>query len=270
MKSRVHNPKYLEKYFTQFPNIIDDSELTPFEYRLLIHYYRVGECWEGVRKTSQICKMSVGKVAGCRKSLEERGFVSIQEKGDGIIITLVDLSVQNLEKYNIPSVHGVNSSVHGVNSRCSPGEHKKNQFKKNQLGIHDESKDSLHQEAVLVNEITIDNKPKEKGKNPVFVACKNHWLDELHPDWTFKPIDGMAVKGIITQMRSYSAKKNEVDPTDESLVDFFRHFCRSLPEFYKNQTLAVLNSKFDSIISEIKSGKRITSKPTTRDIINSL
>lgn len=103
-KSRVHNPKYLEKYFTQFPNIIDDSDLTPYEYRLLLHYYRVGETWEGVRKTSEICSMSIGKVSQCRKTLEQKGFIRVEEKGEGVTIHLVDLSQKNLSKYSkIPS-----------------------------------------------------------------------------------------------------------------------------------------------------------------------
>jgi uncharacterized phage protein (TIGR02220 family) len=154
-KSRVHNPKYLEKYFTQFPNIIDDSDLSPFEYRLLLHYYRVGECWEGVRKTAEICKMSVGKVSECRKNLQDKGFIKIIERGEGIIIYLVDVSSENIKKYSneklsIESVHVVNDSVHVVSDTCSGDEPKKNQFKKNQEEehIHDFSKliiDKLNQ-----------------------------------------------------------------------------------------------------------------------------
>lgn len=149
-KSRVHNSKYLEKYFTQFPNIIDDYGLDPYEFRMLIHFYRVGECWEGVRRTAEVCKMSIGKVAECRQNLYKKGFIIIEEKNEGVIINLVDLSSVNLAKYRSCGEHGDKTSVYEVNDvfmgaseNSSPGEHKKNPSKNNPLRIQTASQVAL-------------------------------------------------------------------------------------------------------------------------------
>lgn len=107
-----------------------------------------------------------------------------------------------------------------------------------------------------------ENKPKKekkekvkKEKSPVFTACVKIWLEEIHPGWTFKGgMDGKALNGIIESMRHYSRNKNEREPTEEELVNFFRHLCGKLPEFYKLQTLSVINSKFDPIVEQIKKG----------------
>lgn len=140
MKStdNVSGGDYLKKYFTQFPNIIDDSELDPFEFRLLLHFYRVGQCTQGVRTTANICKMSTGKVAQVRKRLEEKGFIKITPFGDSVNINVIDKYIENGQKYRSSGeqgVHAVDTSVHAVDDRCSPHEHKKNPSKKNPLRI---------------------------------------------------------------------------------------------------------------------------------------
>lgn len=95
------------KYFTIVPNILDDcEELTPFEFRLLFHYYRVGvdkQCFEGVRTTAKKTKMSVGKVSECRRSLSDKGFVKLSysklpdRMAATIVVTVADIWKQNLE-----------------------------------------------------------------------------------------------------------------------------------------------------------------------------
>jgi DNA-binding MarR family transcriptional regulator len=134
-RDKIKNGNYLTKYFTQFPNIIDDSDLSPFEFRVLLHYYRVGECWEGVRTTASKCKMSTGKVSDARKSLEEKGYIKISPLGDGVTIDVVDKTKENLDKYRSPdepTVHAVNDGVHLMNAIRSPDEHKNNPVKNNQ------------------------------------------------------------------------------------------------------------------------------------------
>ncbi len=99
----VENGDYLGRYFTQFPNLIDDSDLTPHEFRLLIHYYRVGRggCWEGVRTTAKKCKMSVGKVSDVRQSLVQKGFIHLKKKDDGSVhIHVVNKAAENISKYD--------------------------------------------------------------------------------------------------------------------------------------------------------------------------
>lgn len=38
--------------FTEQLRLIDDADLTPYQFRLLLHYWRVGRCWESVRTTA--------------------------------------------------------------------------------------------------------------------------------------------------------------------------------------------------------------------------
>lgn len=135
---KIKNGNYSKKYFTQFPNIIDDSELDPFEFRILMHYYRVGECTQGVRTTAKICKMSIGKVADVRKTLEQKGFITISSIGESVAIEVVDKYHENGLKYRSGGEHSVqevNTTVQEVNNNRSPGEHKKNPSKKNPLRI---------------------------------------------------------------------------------------------------------------------------------------
>jgi DNA-binding MarR family transcriptional regulator len=282
-KSRVHNPKYLEKYFTQFPNIIDDSDLSPYEYRLLIHYYRVGETWEGVRKTGEICKMSIGKVSSCRKSLEEKGFIRTEERGDGVTIYLTDLSKQNVEKYSHPqsvhevntsvhevntSVHEVNTSVHEVNGRCSSGEHKKNHSKNNQLRITNssESKDSDTSNAEL--------KIKNKGKKGVefYSEFVELWCDQ-YPILGFDKVSGAKIKELIKKTVNYLKVGGK--PTDkEHVVGMFSYvlnYIKTTNHWCHGKDINTFETKYLSIVNEIKNGKSgFTKKPSTRDIINSL
>ena len=58
-----------KKYRTELPNLYDDSDLDPFEFRLLAHYKRVGYCYESTRTTAAKCRMSVGRVVASRKAL---------------------------------------------------------------------------------------------------------------------------------------------------------------------------------------------------------
>lgn len=186
-KSRVHNSKYLEKYFTQFPNMIDDHGLDPYEFRMLIHYYRVGECWEGARRTAEVCKMSIGKVSECRQTLQEKGFIMIEEKNEGVIIHLVDLSSENLAKYRSCGEHLGVDPVHSVNDvfmegpkNSSPGEHKKNPSKKNPLRIQTASQVALcFLEVRRIYETKANHVKMTTGRERVILARQkdfnSHW-----------------------------------------------------------------------------------------------
>lgn len=110
-------------YFTMFPNLADDAGLDVYAFRLLIHYYRVGKCWESTRTTASKTMMSPAQVCQSRKDLEAAGWVKLGLSAhETISITLIDKWAENAEKYHKRSrgeqgVHGVNGGVHGVNER---------------------------------------------------------------------------------------------------------------------------------------------------------
>ena len=99
----------LRKYRIELPNLYDDSELDPYEFRLLAHYKRVGTCTESSRTTAAICKMSTMAVSKKRKSLHKKGFIVLKkvhvERGFSYKITVVDKWMENFVKY----------------SKCTPG-----------------------------------------------------------------------------------------------------------------------------------------------------
>ena len=149
----VQNDGKPHKYFHIIPNMADD-DLNPYEYRLLGHYIRVGDCWESTRTTADKCKMGVGTVAKTRRKLEQKGYVKITEpeqhdKGNGktVLVQVIDRWADNIQRYAgaqnkppecSPDEQATNDcspgeqSVHVANTACSPGEPKKNPGKNNQ------------------------------------------------------------------------------------------------------------------------------------------
>ena len=93
----------LRDYRIELPNLYDDAELDPFEFRLLVHYVRVGECTEGTRTTSKKCGMSPMSISEKRKSLHEKGFISLEiiplNKGFSYRVSVVDKWQENFTKY---------------------------------------------------------------------------------------------------------------------------------------------------------------------------
>jgi len=89
-------------WFWQTPNLIDDSGLSPYEFRLLSHYYRVGTCWESTRTTAAKCCMSMGMVSKVRKSLHEKGWIEISEGAHKTMdIDVVDKWAENNLYYSV-------------------------------------------------------------------------------------------------------------------------------------------------------------------------
>lgn len=129
-KQKINNEDKRE-WFTMMPNIIDESDLDPHEFRLLIHYYRVGNCWEGTRTTAKKCQMSMGTVSKKRRSLAVKGWIVLQEPdeekpNDTITITIVDKWSENLAYFHSLKDERRSSGehpVHQVNTPRSLNEH---------------------------------------------------------------------------------------------------------------------------------------------------
>jgi len=98
-KQHIHAPD-LRKYRTELPNLVDDMGLGPYEFRLLVHYYRVGNCWESTRTTARKCAMSVGKVSEARRGLERRKLIEIGDNAQGTLqINVLDIWPRNFQNY---------------------------------------------------------------------------------------------------------------------------------------------------------------------------
>jgi hypothetical protein len=117
-EQNITDPSDLRKYRIELPNLYDDSDLDPYEFRLLSHYKRVGTCTESTRTTATKCHMSPAQVSVKRKSIRDKGFIKMQEvplKKEGEFsysITVVDMWLENFQKYSERSLSKQQRSPH--------------------------------------------------------------------------------------------------------------------------------------------------------------
>lgn len=69
--------------FTEQLRAIDDAGFDVYQYRIMMHVWRVGECWESVRTMAGKCSMSVGKVSAVVNQLLEDGHLFRTVTKDG-------------------------------------------------------------------------------------------------------------------------------------------------------------------------------------------
>lgn len=123
-----------------------DDDLNPYQYRLLGHYIRVEECWESVRTTARITRMSVGMVVKTRQALVDLGYIQVEESEKGTyLVEVIDRMAENVSRYaeqaakkkqrssneqgknQVKGVHHMNASVHHMNTSKLEGVHQVNQ-----------------------------------------------------------------------------------------------------------------------------------------------
>ncbi|MBN1231711.1 MAG: hypothetical protein JXA19_07625 [Anaerolineales bacterium] len=105
MKSRGTVSSYERRKFRiELPNMLDDGKLDVYEFRLLVHYFRRGHCYESVRTTAQHCQMSHTTVIKARNSLEEKGFIRSRKNGKGTV------SIHVVDRWEENYLHFVNRS----------------------------------------------------------------------------------------------------------------------------------------------------------------
>ena len=145
-KDQYYDEGPARKYWMQLPNMIDDSDLDVYEFRLYAHYKRVagddGKCWQSKATVATLCGISAGKASEATRSLEKRGLITIEEVPSGRgqpyhIIRIVDIWPQNMALYNQSSPHEVISSpgeLIGTPGELigTPGEIKKNPLRRTQ------------------------------------------------------------------------------------------------------------------------------------------
>ena len=106
----------LRKYRTELPNLYDDADLDVYEFRLLAHYKRVGQCTEGLETTARKCHMSEGKVSQVRQSLADKGFIQLQriemdESRYRFVVIVVDRWVENFARYSGLEEHEIQKQL---------------------------------------------------------------------------------------------------------------------------------------------------------------
>jgi hypothetical protein len=154
----VIDPSDLKKYRIELPNLYDDADLDPFEFRLLAHYKRVGVCTQSTATTAKMCHMSAGQVSEKRKTLAEKGWILLTSKGlkNGSFsyeITVVDKWEENFKKYKALS----RSERHPSHSEGTPSPHEN-------TPSHSETKNKpLKKEPIKNSDPSSKEKPALKG-----------------------------------------------------------------------------------------------------------
>lgn len=195
----ISDPSDLKKYRTELPNLYDDSDLSVYEFRLLAHYKRVGECTEGLETTAKKCGMSEGKVSEARQTLAENGWITLQrvsmDKGRyRFIVRVVDRWIENFAKYSGLSAEQIADQL----KKASPSPHE---------GIPSpgEASPSPHEgKKELVKKLSderfgrICDKLAEVtggGLNPLTADLVNTWLEKHLDEWILKAIEIAKAKG---------------------------------------------------------------------------
>lgn len=61
--------------FTAQLRAIDDANLDPYQFRMVMHFWRVGKCFESLRTTAEKCGMSLGKASKVKQWLIDEGWI---------------------------------------------------------------------------------------------------------------------------------------------------------------------------------------------------
>lgn len=186
--------------FTDQLRYIDDAKLDPYQKSLVIHYWRVGKCWETLRTTAEKCNMSLGKVKETRDWLLANNWAQWESVQVGkrskmaIVLCSPHEQVQQLE--------------------CSPHEH---------LSPH-EQECSPHEQndVVLVHDMnTILNEPKEelnepkeeetkRGEPSVTPKRKRGKKEAELITWNLEPsIDTPQIRKLLADMEENRIKKRD-------------------------------------------------------------
>lgn len=109
--------------FTEQLRAIDDADLDPYQFRLVMHIWRVGNCWESVRTTAQKCKMSVGKVSQAISELLQLNIIERVAVNGKMVLRVCSSDEQRSPHEQIQQLNGSNRSPH--EHQRSPHEQKR-------------------------------------------------------------------------------------------------------------------------------------------------
>jgi len=140
MNYQIRDESDPRRYYTQIPNIVDDSGLSVHAFRLYVHLKRVagddGSCWQSVTTLANACKMSRGIVGKARDELEIANLIKTERVDnphggrDFITIVITDIWKMNMDLYT-SSPGELANPLHELAS--SPHELKNNPIKNNPI-----------------------------------------------------------------------------------------------------------------------------------------
>lgn len=229
-----------------------NKNLTITEKLILVEIESYDNDFGCVATNKKICEdiqIKPSTASGIIKGLESKGYLSIHYKNEQTF------EGRTIRLKSIPLVESVPPLVKsgGASEESEPSNLFSNTY--SDLNINTESSKE-------------DPVGDFKSKNTVnaYKQIVEFWLKEFHIGFTFNSTSGNKVKSIITKFKTLL--KNESRPiTDDAIVNAFKYMCVNLPDFYKDKDLAMLDSKFNEIILDIKNknnGVSTNTKPQSR------
>ncbi len=176
---------------------------------------------------------------------------------------------RDLVKYEgIREKRRISGSKGGVNSGISRSKKQKKASASNSKQTQANEAVSVNvNDTVTVNENVTDIKQgkDDDKKSSAYSLCIDFWLKEFHPGWSFGAVHGVKMKSIIKKIKDL-LKVSGRESTDQAIHESFKAVCNNLPEYFLTKDLAMIDSKFNEIIQEIKNGKQGKNDPY-KDII---
>lgn len=130
--------------FTAQLRAIDDANLDPYQFRMVMHFWRVGKCFESLRTTAEKCGMSLGKASKVKQWLLDNGWVELVPYGGKMAVQLCSLS-----------------------EHCSPHEQERSPHEQVQpVNVH-------HVNAILNEPLLNEPLLNDEDGSPIYVLCEH-------------------------------------------------------------------------------------------------
>lgn len=89
-----------------------------------------------------------------------------------------------------------------------------------------------------------------KQNSQTFTECTRIWLKEIHPGWKFNATEGKKLKSIISKIKQ-ELRYSGYEGTLQDEINYFEYLCRHLPQWYQDKNLSIIDSHFDTIVTQI-------------------
>jgi len=231
--------------------------------------HKSGFCWASNTYLAKQLNISKSTVKRSLAILEEEGFLNKVIKINNITNEIEERLLYPLTNAvkNEPTPGFKNEPTPGFKNEPTPGfknePYNKQVYNKTSIEVNNNTTTEVvgAKKEVLTEKNAVEiNKPKGELNNTK--ANLNEiigaWLNK-YPDWVIRPVDGAKLKSILAQLKHYAPEKE---------VELFSVILDNLPAFYKNKGPAVIDSKLQEIIHELKSlGEKTTQKENYSNII---
>lgn len=247
----------------------------------------------------------IDKLRANKISLEAKFLISIEKRFNQnrqtsnyykVLTDLISVFVtaKNLTKNGIKEGEGSEKPTGIKNGKTNGGEGSEKpttEVLTREEVLTEDSKESSIQKALFVEDKPTIDKPetnktntRARAKEPKIAGAKTEVLEEYHdfvriwteayPDLGFSGLDGKKIKSLIGQTKAYLLAGGR-EPTKEATIAMFAYVVAYLKReggWYNGKDLSIIDSKYRTIIFEIKNGKQTSTprKRSVREIINSL